>query len=128
LRSLHTSPRRQQQQLAGVGDALENVVIDEPSGGGTIRANKAEQPRQRVWRPERLARCQFGDGHDLGLADLGFVEALLLRRRRFAVVKNLTDPQVIVLEHLEASLFLHAMVFALRPPADYGFLVPPRRQ
>src|SRR5262249_55047694 len=63
-------------------------------------------------------------------AYLGFVKALLIGDAigSIAVGNDLADAKVIILEHLEAALSLHAVMLTMRAPADHGLLVTPYRQ
>src|SRR5262249_46585883 len=65
------APGGEQQELAGVGDALEQLVVHEATRQGI----EAERGREV---PRALARRELRDRDGLGGADLRFVEALLL--------------------------------------------------
>src|SRR5215470_13519308 len=86
-----------------------------------IRACRLLVPRWRL-----LANCDY-----LGLADLGFVEALLqqlLTLGNLCVSGDLADTQVVIFENFETALLLNFMVHTKRAPADYRLLVAPGGQ
>src|SRR5262245_35949893 len=71
----------------------------------------------------------FGNGDDLRLTGLGRVKALLLEAfpdRR--IHRDLANAQMVILEYLEAALFLHSMMLGLRAPADDRLFVAPARK
>src|SRR5207302_10780793 len=73
-------------------------------------------------------RCELADGDRLAGADRRLVETLLLdgkSRGRRAVGDDFSDPQMIVPKHLEAALLLHAVMLAVRAPANHRLLVAP---
>ena len=66
--------------------------------------------------------------HDLRRADLRRIEPKLLQRlagRDVRVRGDLADPQMVILEHLEAALLLHAVMHRVGAPADHRFLIGP---
>src|SRR5262245_58086157 len=95
---LHIPPRRQEQQLAGIVNALEHLVVYE--AGVVCVEPEVGWERVRAYTDGApLGWCKLSDGDDLGLADLGLVEALLRNRQsrwRCRIVGDLADAQVIV--------------------------------
>jgi hypothetical protein len=122
-------PGNEEQQFAGIVDALEGLLIDDAVAAGL------RQPeigcKIRAGRLLAGQRRELANGRHLALADFGLVEALLPQRLalgNFRVGRDLADPQVVVLENLEPALFLHLVVHAERAPADDRLLVAPSRE
>ena len=110
-------------------DALEYLVIDEPVRPGS----QAEMGAELI---SRAAKCAFRGSSSVMVTTFASPISVSSKRcsstarpfGRRGVGSDLADPQVIVLEHLEAALLLHAVMLALRAPADHRFLVAPGRE
>src|SRR6516225_487485 len=130
VRSSCVVPEPEDDELARMIDALEHLDVDDAVAIGA----EAESRRQRVHvygDIASVARRELRNRRDLCPPDHGLVEPPLFDLRPFrrvAVAGDFADAQMIVLEYLEASFRLRAMVLTLRAPAHHRLFVAPGRQ
>src|SRR5215208_7194745 len=124
---IRVTPRGEHGELAGRVDAGEHLAIDQAIGGESEIVSKTIRVHVTAIRVGHDIR----DGDDLGGADFGFVEALLIEccsGGRRAVRHDLADAQAVVEENLAPPSLLRGVMIGLRAPADDGLLVAPGRE
>ena len=127
---LHAPPRQQEYELAPIVDALEHFLIDET----VALRSKTEEKWQEFWLRGRIVgfgRHHLGEVTTLASpTSVSSRRSCLTERSVDGSVSRVTCPytQTIVLEHLETSFFLYAVMLAMRPPTHESLFVAPGRQ